>query len=106
MIGKMRHEIRLQSQVRTPDGAGGVTTTWSDVMTIWAQIEPKTSLKRFFADRLEQNISHVITTRFADGVDTKMRALFGSRVFQIHGVVNVEELGAWMILHAEEGTGS
>lgn len=106
MIGDLRHEIILQTASRASDGAGGSITTWSDFKTIWAEIKPRSALKRSFAGKLEADTTHVVTMRFLDGVSTGMQITFGKRTFQIHSILNEEERNIWLYLQCVEGTGS
>lgn len=106
MIGALRHEIALQSVTRTPDGAGGFTAAWDDTLVTWAQITPRTGLKRSFAGKLEPIITHVVLMRYQPDVTTAQRIRFGARIFQIHAVINHDELDIFLELHAVEGAGS
>ncbi len=101
--GRLRHRVTLQSAADTADGGGGFTTTWSDVATVWAAIEPLKSRERLFAQQLENPVTHRVTIRYRAGVTAKMRLEFGARVFNIRGVINAGERDRTLELLCEEG---
>lgn len=104
--GKLRHEITIQSLTRTADEMGGGVDSWATFTTSWASIEPAGSKERWFGQQIEANVTHRVRIRKQDGVTTKMRVLFGSRVFQIRGVQDFEERGIFLDLLCEEGVQS
>lgn len=107
MIGKLRHLITIQRGTRVEDGAGGGEVAWQDLPDqVWAEITPVRASERFFAGKLEENISHTVRLRDRFEVDADMRILFEGRVFQIRGVTNPDERSRWTILKCEEGTAS
>lgn len=101
--GRLRHRVTLQSAADTADGGGGFTTTWSDVATVWAAIEPLAARERLFAQQLENPVTHRVTIRYRAGVTATMRLKFGARVFNIRGVINAGERDRTLELLCEEG---
>lgn len=105
-IGQLRHQVTIQRQVRTEDGAGGGEISWSDVGTVWAEIKPARASEKFFAQKLEQNVTHTVKLRDRFELESDQRLKFGDRVFHIRGVLNPDERNRWTILNCEEGTAS
>lgn len=103
MIGDLRHRITIQSRTPTPDEMGGFTEAWSSVATVWSDIKPISANERMFAMKLEDNTTHKIRIRHRAGLDAGMRILFGSRTFQIKGIITDEERRVWMEIRAVEG---
>lgn len=99
----LRHRLTLQQEVRTADGAGGYTPSWSDVATVWAQVEPLKGAERLHAMQLQDTVSHRVTIRYRAGVTAALRLLFGTRVFNIRAVINPGERNRWLELMCEEG---
>ncbi len=91
MIGKLRHSITIEALTRAADDMGGETRTWTTFVTTWSEISPAGSAERYFGQQVQQIISHKITMRYQAGITSKMRVLFGTRYFQIHGVKNLDE---------------
>lgn len=103
MIGKLRHAITIQRVAEAADGSGGFTATWSEYATSFAEITPASARERSFGHQIEHDVTHRVTMRYQAGIVAKMRILFGSRIFQIHGVINRDERSTWLDLLCEEG---
>ena len=104
MIGKMRHRVALQAESRAPDAAGGYAVTWTTVATVWARIEPQGAGETVAAGQLTAPVSHRVTVRRRSDISptASMRLLFGSRVFDIRGVLNQDEGNRYLVLICEE----
>lgn len=89
--GALRHRIALQSADRTGDGGGGAVETWTDVADVWARIAPTSGNERVLAEAITGQVTHEITIRFRSGVRPAMRFRFGARLFEIAGVLDIEE---------------
>lgn len=104
---KMRFRITLQTEQKTSDDAGGYTLSWTNVATVWAAIESASrrasSTENVVAGQLENRSFFVFTIRYRDGVTSKMRVLYNSRVFNIRRVINVDERKQWIEIFATEG---
>lgn len=87
--GRMRHIITLQEKRSTIGEYGGMVDTWQDVATVWASVEPLRGRELFAA----QAAQSVTTVRFRiwymDGVSQAMRILFGSKVYNIESVIDI-----------------
>ncbi len=101
-MGRLRYRVPLQQPVDTDDGAGGTTQTWSDVVTLWARIEPLDAGERVDAERIEAAIDHRVTIRWRAGVTHAMRFSFGTRVFAIRGLTDREERHRFLDCLCEE----
>lgn len=107
MIGKLRHQITIQTPTRVANETGGFTQTWAAFASnLWAEIKPASARERMFADKLQHLVTHKIRIRYYASITSKMRVSFGSRTFQIHGILNDEERGIWTDLICEEGPAS
>ena len=94
--GTLRHSVELEApSVETPDGDGGLTVTWAALSPspVWAEIAPASAaaLERLSASTVTSTASHLVTMRYHSGVTTRTRVLFGSRTFQVTGVINPDE---------------
>lgn len=99
----LRHRVSLQSSEDSADGGGGSTTVWSEVATLWASIEPLKGVERVAAQQIETRLTHRVRLRHRLGVTTAMRIQFGSRIFNIHAVINPQERNRLLELLCEEG---
>jgi SPP1 family predicted phage head-tail adaptor len=105
-IGTLRHDITIETPADTVDSIGGQTVTWSTHASVKAQIKPAKGSERYFAQKLEANVSHKVRIRYLSTVTTSMRIQFGSRTLQVRGVMHEEERSRWTDLFCEEGVAS
>ncbi|MGB1540582.1 MAG: phage head closure protein [Rickettsiales bacterium] len=105
-VSSLRHRIEIESPVLTPIGGGQYDLGWSNFATVWAAIEPAQSrivnVEKLRDEQLETPVSHRIRLRFMEGITTKMRIVFGGRVFNIRSVINPDERNEFLLLLAEE----
>lgn len=102
LAGRLRHRIIFQQMVETRDSAGAVIETWSEFKTAWASIEPLVGKEFFDSKQVNAEISIKIRIRAISGLTTKMRILYGTRVFEIFSIANVREMGSEMVLMCRE----
>lgn len=89
--GKLRHRIDIQSAAESRDAHGAITRTWTTVATRWGSIEPIRMREIFQGQQIEPRLSHAITLRYYDGLDSSYRLQYASRIFNIHSVRNLDE---------------
>ncbi len=105
---RLRHRLTLQQEVKTADGAGGYSRSWTNIADLWAEISPISNRviygeEKLYAGHIEARISHKITIRYRSGLSTAMRLLFESRVFNIRAISFVNEDKDLVELLVEEG---
>lgn len=101
---ELRHRVAFQQTKQTADGAGGFTEAWVTIATVWAKIEPVKSYEKFVAMQTETHVSHNITVRYNSDITTAKRIMYGTRIFDIVGVINVNEENVALKISAMEGT--
>jgi SPP1 family predicted phage head-tail adaptor len=105
-IGELRSRITIQSISDVSDGIGGKTRSWISFLTIWANIEPISAKERFFAQRIEHNVTHKITIRSNTLISAGMRVSYGSAIYQIKGIRDVKNRHRFSELLCEQGVGT
>jgi SPP1 family predicted phage head-tail adaptor len=100
--GRLRHQITIQQSTPAQNAKGEPIDSWGTFATVWASIEPIGGGERFAADQVIADATHRVTIRYTAGVEPKMRVLFGSRVFDIREVRNLEERNRTMELTCRE----
>ena len=105
LASRLRQRIKFQSESTVTDSGGGSTLSWVDGLTVWAEIKPMSSRggERLVAGQMENRLMHLVTVRYINGITPKMRILYGSRIFNIRSVTDVEERGEILEIVAEEG---
>lgn len=98
----MRHKIQIQEKTQVSDGMGGFTETWATVNEVWAAIWPVSAKESRENMRVEANITHNIRIRYRTGIVHAMRVLFGSRTFEIKGLINPDERNIWLDMVCNE----
>ena len=103
--GKLRHRVKFQEFALTQNpNTGAVSQTWSDVVTLWASVEPL-SVREFIQSASTQNqITARITTRYHPSLSSGMRALHRGKIYNIQGVLTDKETGLeYLTMPCSEG---
>ena len=102
--GRLRHRITLQRPTVTPDSHGDQTKTWTTLATVWAQVLEMTMRERQAAAQTLADVDVRVRMRGRSDfrLTPKDRVVWGSRIFDVRGVVdmggkNVE----WQLLCTE-----
>ena len=101
-VGRLRHRLVLEMPLTTPDGAGGVTLTWSSVATVWANVLAQTGREATQFDRFSGTSTHRVVLRFRSDVSPEMRFRTGQRLLHIVSVRDVEGRRRWLECACEE----
>lgn len=99
----LRHRVTLQSRSTISDGSGQELQTWTDVLTAWAAIEPALGATQVVGEADFASITHDVLIRFRPNVTARMRLKYGSRVFEVVSVIDIEERHFWLQLQCSEG---
>ncbi len=108
MAGRLRKSVRFQTRDTSVDSFGQQVTTWIDAFSTRASIEPLTVREQFAAQAVQSEISHRITVRYRPELANPtsvaaMRVVYGTRVFNIIGALNIDERHAIVEISATEG---
>jgi len=87
----MRHRITFQYQQKAPNAIGEPVTTWADWQTVWASIDPNTGKRYYQALQANAEVDGIIRVRYLNGVKPTMRVKYGSRIFKIVSILDVQE---------------
>jgi len=104
-IGEYRHVVTFQTPTTGPDGDGGVTETWGDLLPRWhVAIQPATvrDLERNAGGAIVATATHIIRGRYRSDVTVAARMVFDGRVFRITGIANPKERNRELWLFAVE----
>lgn len=100
---KMRHRITFQVPSDAKDVLGGYSDSWTDAITVWAQISPVSG--REYSGQVQGNaVTHKIYCRYLKGISPQLRVKFGERTFRIISVLNWEERNKGLTIMCEEIT--
>ena len=102
-VGELRRQVTIQAEAPSADAGGGYALAWISVATVWASITPLSGTERFNDAGLQSQVSHRVRIRYLADVTADMRILYGTRLFNIHAVLNTDESNRWLDLLVEEG---
>ena len=85
--GDLRHRVLIQQQVTTRDDDGVSHTTWVDVATVWAAVEPLSAREFIQSGQTQAAVTARITIRYRAGLQASMRILHRGQVFNIAGLL-------------------
>ena len=102
-IGKLRYSVDLQEATRTTDAGGGSAVAWGHLTRIYADIRPVSGRENYRQDQVQETVSHEVTIRHRAGVSIKHRLVYGTRVFNIKHVRNIDERDRFLLLLCDEG---
>lgn len=91
--GELKERATVE-QLPTTDNAAGepVAGSWTAVGdTVWAQLRPVGAIEKQRFGSVEHEVTHVIRMRWRSDVLARHRVKIGTRIFQIRGLMNVEE---------------
>jgi len=89
--GDLRHRITIQENQPVKDAEGIVQDNWVDIATVWAAIKPLSGRELLAAQAVQSETTGTIEIRYRAGITPSQRAVFGSRIFEILAVLNIEE---------------
>lgn len=102
--GELRRRVTIQQRAATQDTFGGQSTSWTDWQTnVPCAIQPLAGRELMAARAVNAETTHMIDMRYMPGLTAAMRILYGTRVFNIVSVVNVEERNREHQIMASEG---
>jgi SPP1 family predicted phage head-tail adaptor len=101
--GDLNRRLVLEAPVESADGAGGVTRSYTPVMTLWASVEPVSARGAVVADMPGATITHRIVTRRRAAVTTRHRLVEGADIYRI---VTLRDDGSrrFLVIGAEQRT--
>ncbi len=93
----LNERVRIEQLVGTDDGYGGKTQSWSELATVFAQVEPVylAQTERAIGDQRSANAGYRVRLRLRTDVDAAMRLIWKTHVLAIH---SIHEQDALLIL--------
>lgn len=101
-IGELNKRVTLQHQVKTSDGMGGYSVTWTDSAEVWAAIWPVSASEIVKGDRSGMEITHRIRIWYRPEITSAWRIQRGERYFNIISIVNPSESNRLLDLLCKE----
>lgn len=106
--GFLRHQVALQAQTTTQTSSGAPQETWNTILTCFAGVESIHEREDFQTSQFVAQVTHRITVRWPGAsiaIGGPMQIMFGSRIFKVQTVVNVQERNRVLQLYCLEING-
>ncbi len=62
-IGELKHRITIQQCTKASDGQGGLTSTWSTLVSVWSKATPQSERERFYRGENQHTQGYTFTIR-------------------------------------------
>lgn len=99
----LKHLVSFQKNNGVKDSLGGITESWVSLMPQeWVQIIPLKGEEKYQSKSLNTEVNHKIRMRYRDGLDSKMKIIYGTRVFEIDSIINPFERNRELQIMATE----
>lgn len=82
-IGRLDKRITIQSSQETRIPGGKIEEVWTELVTVWASIEPLRGREFFAAAAVNAEETIRIRIRYRQGITSGMRIVYGLRTFLI-----------------------
>lgn len=104
---KLNRLLRLERPVSSPDGAGGFSTVWQDIGSLWAEIVPVSGRDTGGEEITLSSVSYRITVRGAPQGSARRPSAGeqlreGGRLFRILAVTEQDPAGHYLTCFARE----
>lgn len=84
--GRLDRKVTLLSPFQTRDSAGGFSTTWISMATVWASLRFENA-RRFYAAGEKHNEEYVVfRIRHRQAIASTWRIQHGSNVYEVTGI--------------------
>lgn len=91
VIGKLRHYVQLQSSADAQDDYGQQSKVWTTEESIFASIQPLRGQELLEFQQINAELTHKIFIRHTSNATPAKRIKFGTRIFDINVVRNIDE---------------
>jgi len=105
-VGRLNKRVKI-SQLATGspavDAYGQPNTSWEEVDTVWAAIEPVSGREFWAQQQVQSEITAKIRIRYRNDVSAGMKAEYGGKTYMIQTVIDPLEAHRELHLMCSEG---
>tara|TARA_B100001123_G_C14594295_1_gene743279 strand:- start:165 stop:494 length:330 start_codon:yes stop_codon:yes gene_type:complete len=100
---RLNRRVTLEQPVRSSDGAGGASISWSLLATVWAEVRSRggSGAESLLTGALVDDHRIEVTIRYRRDVTAAMRVVIAGETYQIQSVENVDAAGVTLRLLVE-----
>lgn len=107
--GHMDQKVTLQRLVKTPDGAGGTTTSWQDYATnatVWAKVTAKAGRENITDGRMVASYIVLFEIWNRQDINERDRIVWQGVTYNIRGLRQTGGRRHRLVIEAERGVAS
>lgn len=90
-IGRLNKRITFLAISQTIDGIGQTIQEYQKIKTVWASVEPASGKEFFEAQRIKNELTYKIFTRYIEGITEDMLIQYKNKIFLIESIINKKE---------------
>lgn len=102
MIGALRHRVTLASPTLADDGGGGGTLTYTDVVSVWARVQSRSSDDAVIGHARRAVTRLDVRIRWRSDVNSTWRVRYDDTLLPIVGLADPDGRRRWLDLIIEE----
>lgn len=100
--GSLNQELVLEKSSIFIGETGELTENWSEVASLWAQVEPIGSGPRLLGEQQIPEVTHRITLRHRKDISSAMRFRKGTRIFQTLTLHDPDDTERYLVARVRE----
>lgn len=102
-MGLLRERVTIRQPTVTLDEIGSPSTTFADVATVWARVEPIRLDEQQYAERQVAYGRYRVTMRYRSGLVYTMQIVWRGRTLNIDEIKNADERRRFLTLTCRDG---
>jgi len=87
-LGGLRMRVTVQAEARTPNTFGEPVLSWSDVVTVWGDVQDLAGAELWRAQQVQSEATVKVTTRYLGWLTPVHRLVTDGKTYQVESVVN------------------
>lgn len=100
--GKLIRKVLIEYKTQLADAYGSLVDTWGTHATWWAAIIPVTGREYVSDGKVNSEVTTRMRGRYLNGITPIMRVKYGTRIFSIVAVINIDERNREIEILAKE----
>ena len=103
MRGRSRQYVAIEEQSGTDiNGFGEPVENWTTFANAWVYVSTMSGREFIQAKEIHAELSHILTTRYIDGVHPKMRVSYNGRTLDILAAFDADETRRELKIYCRE----
>jgi len=100
--GGKKFRVEILTLTKTADGQGGFISTWTTYDTRWTKVKTIKALEQYRSVQTDNPLEVIFWLRWDDKITDEMRVRYDKTVYEILGLVNVDEKDTELEISAQK----